>query len=196
MKKFFDPIPRNINTSTMVKKKYITKRNSLTTAEVNRDVLGDLLRLKMKSGQVIDFKEALKYPLSPIPLSLSFPDGTKRSPAKSSLMKIIDHTEVVQDDAYANVDTQVVDLMAAIRAVGSFTTVEELINRVLSTVPRDCERVDLVADSYREISWENSTRAARGVGSFTTLMSAKVKIRDTNAFLQVSAYQTFLRLGY
>ena len=71
--------------------------------------------------------------------------------------------------------------MAAIRAVGSFTTVEELINRVLSTVPRDCERVDLVADSYREISWENSTRAARGVGSFTTLMSAKVKIRDTNA---------------
>ena len=61
----------------------------------NRDVLGDLLRLTMKSGQVIDFKEALKYPLSPIPLSLSFPHDTKRSSAKSSLMKIIDHTEVV-----------------------------------------------------------------------------------------------------
>ena len=40
-----------------------------------------------------------------------------------------------------------------------------------------------MADSYREISWKNSTRAARGVGSFTTLKSAKVKIRDTNAFL-------------
>ena len=105
MKKFFDPIPRNINTSTMVKKKYITKRNSLITAEVNREVIGDLLRLTMKIGQVIDFKEALKYPLSPIPLSLSFPDGIKRSPAKSSLMKIIDQTEVVQDDAYGNVDT-------------------------------------------------------------------------------------------
>ena len=45
---------------TVVKKKYIAKRNSLTTAEVNRDVLGDLLRLIMKSGQVIDFMEALK----------------------------------------------------------------------------------------------------------------------------------------
>ena len=29
-------------------------------AEVNRGVLRDLLRLTMKSGQVIDFKEALK----------------------------------------------------------------------------------------------------------------------------------------
>ena len=37
-KKFFDSIPRNINKSTMVKKGSITKKNSLTTAEVNRDV--------------------------------------------------------------------------------------------------------------------------------------------------------------
>ena len=68
----FGPITRN-NMLTVVKKKYIAKRNSLTTAEVNRDVLGNLLRLIMKSGQVIDFMEVLKYPLSPIPMSLSFP---------------------------------------------------------------------------------------------------------------------------
>ena len=35
----------------MVKNRYIVKKNSLTTAEVNRGVLGDLLRLTMKSGQ-------------------------------------------------------------------------------------------------------------------------------------------------
>ena len=74
----------------MVKKKYIAKKNSLTTAEVNRDILGDLLHLTMKIGKVIEFKEALKYPLSLIPLSLNFRDGIKRSPAKSSLMKIIE----------------------------------------------------------------------------------------------------------
>ena len=88
----------------MVKKKYIKKKTSLTTAEVNRDVLGDLLRQAMRIGQVIDFEETLKYPLSPIPPSLSFPDGIKRSPAKSSLIKIIDYTQVVEDDAYANVN--------------------------------------------------------------------------------------------
>ena len=137
----------------------------------------------MKSGQVIDFKEALKYPLSPMLLSLGFLHGTKRSPAKSSLTKIIDYTQVVEDGAYANVGAFIVDLMAVIRAAGIFLTVEELlINRVLSIIPRDCGRVDLVADSYREISWENSTSAARGEGSFTILKSAKVKIQDTNAF--------------
>ena len=98
----FDHIPRNINKLAMVKEKYIAKRNSLTMAKVNRDVLEDLLSLTMKSGQVINFKEALKYPLPFIPLSLSFPNSTKRSPAKSSLMKIIDFTQVVEDDAYAN----------------------------------------------------------------------------------------------
>ena len=34
----------------MVKKEYIAKKNNLTTAEVNRDVLGYLLRLTMKIG--------------------------------------------------------------------------------------------------------------------------------------------------
>ena len=178
-KKFFDPIPRNINKSTMVKKKFIAKRNSLTTVEVSRDILKDLLCLKMKSAQVIDFKEALKYPLSLIPLSLSFPDSTKRSPAKSSLMKIIGYTKVVQDDAYANAGAYILDPMAVIQAIGSFSTVEELINRVLSIILRDCGRVALVADSYKA----NTTRAARREESFTILESVKVKIQDANVFL-------------
>ena len=136
----------------MVKKKYIKKKTSLTTAEVNRDVLGDLLRQAMRIGQVIDFEETLKYPLSTIPLSLSFPDGIKRSPAKSSLIKIIDYTQVVEDDAYANVNAYILDLTAAARAVGTLLTLEEFINQVLSIILRDCRRVDLVADSFREIS--------------------------------------------
>ena len=136
----------------MVKKKYIKKKISLTTAEVNKDVLGDLLRQAMRIGQVIDFEETLKYPLSPIPLSLSFPDGIKRSPAKSSLIKIIDYTQVVEDDAYANVNVYILDLTAAARAVGTLLTLEEFINQVLSIILRDCRRVNLVADSFREIS--------------------------------------------
>ena len=136
----------------MVKKKYIKKKISLTTAEVNRDVLGDVLRQAMRIGQVIDFEETLKYPLSPIPLSLIFPDGIKRSPAKSSLIKIIDYTQVVEDDAYANVNAYILDLTAAARAVGTLLTLEEFINQVLSIILRDCRRVDLVADSFREIS--------------------------------------------
>ena len=137
----------------------------------------------MKSSQVIDFKEALKYLLSLLPLSLCFPESSKRSPAKSVLMKIIDYTQVVEDDAHANVGAFIVDIMAAIRVAGSFLTVEELIYQALSIIPRVCGRVDLVTHSYREISWRNSTRAARGEGSFTILKSGKVKIQGTDAFL-------------
>ena len=99
------------------------------------------------------------------------------------MTKLTDYTQVVEDDAYANVGAYIVELMATIRAVRSFSTVEELIDQVLSIIPRVCGRVDLVADSYREISWKNSTRAARGEGSFTILKSVKAKIQDTNAFL-------------
>ena len=154
--KSFYPIPRNINKSTIVLKKYITKKNSLTTSQVNRDVLADFLHLTMKNGQINNFKEVVKYPLSPIPLSLKFPGSAKRSPVKSSLMKIINYTQVVQDDAYANVGAYIVDLMVLIRAVGMFLIVEELINGVPSIILRDGGRLDLVANSYREISWKNS----------------------------------------
>ena len=69
-------------------------------------------------------------------------------------MKIIDYTQVVEDDAYANVGAYIVDLTAVIRAVGTLLTLEEFINRVLSIILRDGGRVDLVADSYRKISWK------------------------------------------
>ena len=31
----------------------------------------------VKFGKAVDFKEALRYPLSPAPLSITFPDGSK-----------------------------------------------------------------------------------------------------------------------
>ena len=104
-------------------------------------------------------KEALKYPLSPIPLSLNFPDGTKRSPAKSSLMKIIDYTQVVEDDAYVNVSAYIVDLMAAIRAVVRHFLDSRKAAHQPSTIHHS-KRLRK-SSSYREISWENSTSAAK-----------------------------------
>ena len=62
-KRFFDSIPRDINISTMKKKYILQKKNKLSTAEVNRGIVGDPLHLTMKSGQVIGFKEALRVPI-------------------------------------------------------------------------------------------------------------------------------------
>ena len=56
-------------------------------------------------------------------------------------MKIINDTKVVEHDAYVNVGAYIIDLIAAIRAASSFSTVEELMNWVLSIIPRDYGRV-------------------------------------------------------
>ena len=69
-------------------------------------------------------------------------------------MKIINYTQVVEDDAYVNVGAYIIDLIAAIRAVSSFSTVEELINWVLSIIPRDYGRV--------YISWQTVTGKSLG----------------------------------
>ena len=64
----------------------------MKTIEANRNVLASLLSLSAKTGQVVDFEKALKYPVSSVPLSLANPDGARRTPAKGKLQDIIlDH---------------------------------------------------------------------------------------------------------
>ena len=64
-----DPLPRNKGYSfkSTSKKILIKKNNRERTVEVNRNVLGLLMRLSLCSGQPVDFENALRYPLSPIP---------------------------------------------------------------------------------------------------------------------------------
>ena len=75
--------------ASMNRKVNIQNRSQVKTIETNRNVLGSLLSLSAKTGKVIDFEEALKHPLSSVPLSLANPDGSCRSIAKSKLQNII-----------------------------------------------------------------------------------------------------------
>ena len=62
----------------------IKKNNSERTVEVNRNVLGLLVRLSLCSGQPVDFEIVLRYLLSPIPLSIATPDGKNAKLPKTS----------------------------------------------------------------------------------------------------------------
>ena len=108
----------------------------------------------------------------------------KRSCAKSDLLKVIDLEVTSADEAYTGVEAFVLDIMASVRTVGIFTTIEELIWKVLNTVPKQIKRVDLLADSYRQISWKNQTHDSRGTTGSVIVKSAKTKIRDINIFLR------------
>ena len=71
-------------------------------------------------------------------------------------MNIIDYTQVVEDGAYANVGAYIVDLMAAIRALGSYFLDSRRAAHQPITIHHS-KRLWKVAHSYREIFWENST---------------------------------------
>ena len=73
---FHDPIPRRKLQlfSECSRKISLTKRSSVKTLEVNKNILGTLLALSAKTEKAINFESALEYPLCSIPLSIANAD--------------------------------------------------------------------------------------------------------------------------
>ena len=82
-------------------------------------------------------------------------------------MKTFDYTQVVEDDAYANVDAYIYSTRT----------------KYYPSFPEIVEEEPWWKTVTRKSLNKNSTRAVRGERSFTILNSAKDKIRHTNAFL-------------
>ena len=76
----------------------VKKDGKLKSIEVNRNIIGNLQALSAKIGQLIDFNKALEFPLCPVDLNLSNPDGS-RSMQKSKLTKIIIRESTLMDNA-------------------------------------------------------------------------------------------------
>ena len=163
-----------------------SEKTSTRSLEVNRNVLGTLLGYSIKSGKKVDFEKALKYPLSPIPLSIANGDGTKRKTNKSKLTKILlrNFNEASIPEKKSN-SAYVTDLMAVIRTLKNIpNTFEELTWRILKTIPRNHTRVDIIADTYRTTSIKMGERDRRGESSKIVVQSKKSRIpRDFSKFL-------------
>ena len=118
-KPFHDPIKRNMiklfKDSIVISTIKIKDKEIII--EVNRNILGKLLSIAASSEHNIDFQKVLEYPLSPIPLSLAHPDGSRRTCAKSKLTEIITkHSLVHRPSIYTggNVGKYIIDLMATL----------------------------------------------------------------------------------
>ena len=67
----------------------VKKAGKLKSIEVNRNIIGNLLALSAKTGQLIDFNKALEFSLCHVDFNLSNPNGSRRSTQKSKLREII-----------------------------------------------------------------------------------------------------------
>ena len=87
------PIKENINKNTLKRKFFakiiIWRGGKEKVIAVNRNILARLVPYSKLSGKVIDYAEALRYPLSPLPLSIVHPDGTMRTCEKADALKIL-----------------------------------------------------------------------------------------------------------
>ena len=118
---FHAPITRNNykTFSKALKTITITKNNKVKVIEVNRNIINSLLSFTNKSGKSINFEAALKFPLSPIPLSIANADGKKRKTNKSKLKEILYKYRESEENTFPETekDAFVLDMMAQIRTM-------------------------------------------------------------------------------
>ena len=202
MQKIHDPIKREkIQVFKNTGKTVVVKsENKKLVVEVNRNILGKLLAFSAKTGRQIDFERALTYPLSPIPLSLANPDGSRRTTATSKFMEIIlsyCNTSTDPKDVCIpkeEISAYLVDLMALIRTLpGLFDTYRDLSSSLFTMLPVGYDRIDIVSDTYRERSLKGPERVKRGTASKVMIQSSHSKIpRNFSEFLKNGENKTRL----
>eukprot|EP00794_Sanderia_malayensis_P002284 gene2284-2627_t len=192
--KFHEPIKRQKSFlfSNCGKKIEIKVNGKSKVVEANRDVLGKLLAASTKHERTIDFKKALEYPLTSVPLSLAKADGSRRMTQKSALMDVfvkkcsrdnINFRSVIL--AKETVLAYIIDLMALVRTFTSVPkTFEALAFKVLDCIPKTYKRVDIVAGCYTPYSIKSMEKNRRGMAPKIKVQSPKSKVpRDFKIFL-------------
>ena len=108
-KRFEQPINRRklITFRTENGKKISSKDGKLVAACMVRDIFGSVLRLSLENS--IGMAEVLRYPLTPLPLSISHVDGTMLKAPKSTLLKYLEAK--VKSDPPTSIDVTIIDAM-------------------------------------------------------------------------------------
>ena len=135
--------------------------------------MGKLIALSAKNNKAIDYENALKHPLCPIPLSIESADDSQRKTTKSKLMeemskKAASNMSYLKTNVPAknNVSAFIVNLMPCIRQLTEIpSTYEELTWKILRSLPVGYSRVDIVANTYRKHSIKTAEREARGISN-------------------------------
>jgi hypothetical protein len=122
------------------------------------------------SGRRIEIATILKHELSPVPLSLAAVDGTLKTPTdKASLLHILADEHIVRSIPVTDELTCcIIDAMATVRAIGrpkeatTFGDLGDIFCRsVLGHLGNSCSRVDVVFDTYIDLSIKSVTRQKR-----------------------------------
>ena len=136
-----------------------------------------------------------------MPLSIATPDGERHEATKSKLMDVIlkkTRNPPKPPKSVIAIKKQkpsalVVDLIAVIRTMTELPQTYEFTWKFLGSLPKVYKRVDLVADTYREISIKNGERQKRRTSARLMIHSPQCKLsREFKNFLNNGENKTRL----
>ena len=160
--RFEKPISRRKikNFSNVAMKVNITTKDmKIKEIQGTRDLFGRLLFLALQ--QQVDLCKVFKFPLTPVPMSLSHIDGTVMKSNKSKLMHKLEGK--VSSSPPASVDVCVVDGMFMTQSLHNLEPAYGgIAKKILRSLCRKAKRVDFVCDTYERPSIKDIERCARG----------------------------------
>lgn len=198
-KKFHDPIPKlKLKTfSSMSQKKRTVTQGKTIILKTDRSLFGRIVVIAQSRN--LEMKEVFCHPLGPLPWSLSTPDGTPRKTAKAVLAKQLQKLATPADGLPNNCNSAtVIDAMSLVQKVkndvSTFADVAAAIHNMICKEAMQSNRIDVVFDTYEEMSIKTVERTHRGEEQGLQLqqITATQLVKQWRAFLKQVTNKTSL----
>ena len=168
LKKFHDPMKMNkLKTfSNMCKKKEVKSSGRVTILKADRSLFGRIIVMAQNRNLQMDV--ILSHPLGPLPWALSTPDGLLRKTNKATLATALQKNVAVAEHLPEHCAAVVDGMNLVHRVKGDQVTFKDIATTIFAMALKEgmgCSRIDVVFDTYKEVSIKNTERSIRGYGS-------------------------------
>ena len=198
-RKFHDPMKlKKLKTfSTLSKKKKVTTDGRTMILKADRSLFGRIIILGQ--NRKIEVRELLQYSLGPLPWALATPEGFPRKTNNAALATYLQKDVQLADSLPLNSAT-IIDGMSLVQKMnvgGGQTTFGKGASSLLSMAVHEgsqSKRIDVVFDTYRELSIKNAERSKRGEvpGVQLAQISASQLVKQWRKFLSEVKNKTSL----
>ena len=189
---FFDTLHKlQLKTFGSMNKKIVNVKGKELVLTIDRNLFAKMAVVAQSRN--LNMKDVLRYELGPFPWSIATCDGSLRKTNKETLSNNLENMTVQAENVTENSST-IIDAMAIIQKtvgtvnVNTFSDIaKNLFHKILSEGTMS-NRIDVVFDTYKDLSIKNIERSRRGTESVTfgNILPGH-KIKQFDKFLKSSA---------
>ena len=161
--RFIEPIKRNklYTFASEGAKRSVKDGERLVAVKMQRDLFGSLLCVSLE--RKLDMGQVLKYPLTPVPMSLSHLDGSMLKTQKSVLFKCLETSVSCSESLVTGVGATLIDgmffLHLMVQPPSSFGQIATMVLKAICLYPGS--EIHFVCDKYLSPSIKDSERSNR-----------------------------------